>query len=75
MQTNGLFRLSRNPMYLGVFATLTASVLYTMNPVVLAVAALVIVAHHRIVLAEEQHLQAAFGEVCLAYCRRVRRYL
>ena len=75
MQTGGLFRVSRNPMYLGVFATLIASVVYTMNPVVLVVAALVIAAHHRIVLAEEQHLQAAFGEAYLAYCRQVRRYL
>jgi protein-S-isoprenylcysteine O-methyltransferase Ste14 len=75
MQTGGLFRLSRNPMYLGVFSTLTASVIYTMNPVVLVVTALVILAHHRIVLAEEEHLQATFGEVYLAYCRQVRRYL
>jgi protein-S-isoprenylcysteine O-methyltransferase Ste14 len=75
MQTSGLFRVSRNPMYLGVFATLIASVIYTTNPVVLVVGALVIVAHHHIVLAEEQHLQAAFGETYLAYCRQVRRYL
>jgi protein-S-isoprenylcysteine O-methyltransferase Ste14 len=75
MQTGGLFRLSRNPMYLGVFSTLIAAVLHTMNPVVLTVAALVFVAHHRIVLAEEHHLQATFGEAYLAYCRRVRRYL
>ena len=75
MQTGGLFRISRNPMYLGVFATLIASVLYTMNPALLVVGALIIAAHHRIVLAEEQHLQAAFGATYLAYCRQVRRYL
>jgi protein-S-isoprenylcysteine O-methyltransferase Ste14 len=75
MQTGGLFRVSRNPMYLGVFSTLIAAVVYTTNPVVLAVAALVILAHHRIVLAEEQHLEATFGEAYVAYCRRVRRYL
>ncbi len=75
MQTGGLFRLSRNSMYLGVFMTLAASALYTLNPLVLVVAALIIAVHHRIVLAEEQHLQASFGEAYVAYCRRVRRYL
>ena len=29
----------------------------------------------RIVLAEEQHLQKAFGREYADYCRRVRRYL
>ena len=75
MQTAGLFRISRNPMYLGVFATLIASVLYTMNPVVLLVGVAVTAVHHRIVLAEEEHLRHTFGEAYLAYCRRVRRYL
>jgi protein-S-isoprenylcysteine O-methyltransferase Ste14 len=75
MRTGGLFRFSRNPMYLGVFATLIAASLYTMNPVLVLVAAFVIAVHHRIVLAEEQHLQASFGDSYLAYCRQVRRYL
>jgi protein-S-isoprenylcysteine O-methyltransferase Ste14 len=75
MRTAGLFRLSRNPMYLGVFATLIGSALYTMNPVVLLAGALIIAVHHRIVLAEEQHLEVTFGQAYLAYCRQVRRYL
>ncbi len=72
---DGLFRLSRNPMYLGVGLTLLASVLYTRNPAVLAIAVVVAAIHHRIVLAEERHLRTAFGEPYEAYCRRVRRYL
>jgi protein-S-isoprenylcysteine O-methyltransferase Ste14 len=35
----------------------------------------VVAVHHRIILAEEQHLQKAFGEEYANYCRRVRRYL
>ncbi|RPI20769.1 MAG: hypothetical protein EHM61_26340, partial [Acidobacteria bacterium] len=31
----GLFRWSRNPMYVGVYATLIASALYTANPILL----------------------------------------
>ena len=75
LRVNGLFRFSRNPMYLGVYATLLAAVLYTLNPAVLLVAAFVIAVHHRIVLAEEEHLREAFGEEYSDYCRLVRRYL
>jgi protein-S-isoprenylcysteine O-methyltransferase Ste14 len=75
LRLNGLFRFSRNPMYLGVYATLAASVLYTLNPVVLAVGVFVVVVHHRIVLAEERFLASTFGSDFTAYCRRVRRYL
>jgi protein-S-isoprenylcysteine O-methyltransferase Ste14 len=75
LRVNGLFRLSRNPMYLGVYATLIAAVLYTLNPVVLLVAAYVIAVHHRIILAEEAHLRGVFGEEYAGYCRRVGRYL
>jgi protein-S-isoprenylcysteine O-methyltransferase Ste14 len=75
LSVNGLFRLSRNPMYLGVYTTLAASVFYTLNPIVVAVAAFVVVVHHRIVLAEERYLTNAFGSSYTDYCRRVRRYL
>ncbi len=75
LRMGGLFRVSRNPMYLGVYATLLAAVLRTLNPVLLLLCAFVVVTHHRIVLAEEEHLRSAFGEEYLAYCRRVRRYL
>ena len=75
LKTGGLFQFSRNPMYLGVYATLFASVLYTLNPILFLVAAFIIVVHHKIVLAEEEHLRKTFGEEYVEYCRRVRRYL
>jgi protein-S-isoprenylcysteine O-methyltransferase Ste14 len=75
LQVNGLFRFSRNPMYLGVYSTLLASVSYTLNPLLLLVAIFVVVVHHRIVLAEEHYLRSAFGDEYVSYCRRVRRYL
>jgi protein-S-isoprenylcysteine O-methyltransferase Ste14 len=74
MQT-GLYRFSRNPMYVGVYATLGATILRTLNPVLLLVAAYVIAVHHRIVLAEEAHLRSVFGDEYRTYCSRVRRYL
>ena len=75
LRINGLFRLSRNPMYLGVYATLLALVSYTLNPILLLVGIFVVAAHLRIVLAEEQHLRKVFGQEYVDYCSRVRRYL
>lgn len=75
LRTDGLFTLSRNPMYLGVYATLVGAVIYTMNPFILAVAVFIVVTHHRIVLAEERFLRGAFGESYARYSSRVPRYL
>jgi protein-S-isoprenylcysteine O-methyltransferase Ste14 len=58
-----------------VYATLLAPVFYTLNPIVLGIGAFIIAVHHRIVLAEEQHLQKVFGPEYAEYCRRVRRYV
>ena len=75
LRVDGLFRVSRNPMYLGVYSTLPASVLHTLNPVLLLCGAFIVAVHHRIVLAEETYLRTAFGREYEEYCRRVRRYL
>jgi protein-S-isoprenylcysteine O-methyltransferase Ste14 len=75
LHVGGLFRFSRNPMYLGVYSTLLAAVLYTCNPILLLVGIFVVVVHHKIVLAEEQYLRNTFGEKYATYCRRVRRYI
>jgi protein-S-isoprenylcysteine O-methyltransferase Ste14 len=75
LRVNGIFRYSRNPMYLGMYATLLAPALYTLNPIVFLVGAGVVAVHHRIVLAEEACLRKTFGEEYTDYCRRVRRYL
>jgi protein-S-isoprenylcysteine O-methyltransferase Ste14 len=75
LRVEGLYRFSRNPMYLGVYATALASVLYTLNPVVLVLGVLVIAVHHKIVLAEEEHMQEVFGREYGEYSHRVRRYI
>lgn len=75
LKQDGLFRFSRNPMYVGVYATLLAAVLRTLNPILLLVALYVIVVHHKIVLAEEAHLRGVFGDDYRVYCDRVRRYV
>lgn len=72
---SGLFCISRNPMYLGVFSTLLGAVLYTLNLILLLIAIYIIAVHHKIVLAEEAFLRQAFGQEYADYCGRVRRYL
>jgi protein-S-isoprenylcysteine O-methyltransferase Ste14 len=75
LKVEGLFRLSRNPMYVGMYATIVASALYTLNPVVIVLGSFVIVIHHSIVLSEEKHMQKVFGQEYLDYRNRVRRYI
>lgn len=75
LEYDGIFRHSRNPMYLGIYATLLSACLYTLNPIVLVAGAFIVAIHHRIVLSEETHLRAVFGVAYEAYCQRVRRYL
>jgi protein-S-isoprenylcysteine O-methyltransferase Ste14 len=75
LRVGGVYRFSRNPMYLGVYATVLAPALYSLNPLVILLTAFVIIVHHKIVLAEEEHMQKVFGQEYVDYCRRVRRYL
>lgn len=75
LRVDGIYRFSRNPMYVGVYATVIASVLYTSNPVVFLLGIFVIAVHHKIVLAEEEHMRRVFGKDYMDYCSRVRRYL
>ena len=75
LKVEGLFTLSRNPMYVGMYATMVASALYTLNPAVILLGAFVIAIHHSIVLAEEEHMQKVFGQEYLVYRNRVRRYI
>jgi protein-S-isoprenylcysteine O-methyltransferase Ste14 len=72
---DGIFGRSRNPMYVGVHATLLASACYTLNPVVLLLVVFAIAVHHRIVVAEELFLLKTFGREYEDYRGRVRRYL
>ena len=75
LKVAGLYKFSRHPMYLGVYATVLASALYTMNPVFLFLAIAVIMIHRKIIIAEEWYLLKVFGKEYKNYCSRVRRYL
>ena len=75
LRTAGVYRFSRNPMYLGFYLVTLASLVSVPNPVSIGCGLLGIYVHHRIVLAEERFLQRKHGASYEAYRRRVRRYI
>lgn len=72
----GLYRYTRNPMYVGVLGVILAQVLLLREPLLLVYAALVATAFHLfIVLYEEPHLTETFGASYADYCGQVNRWL
>ena len=74
LKTNGLYSFSRNPMYVAVYFLIFGAILYTVNPIVLLLGILLVILHHKIILAEEVFLELRFGEEYRIYKRIVRRY-
>lgn len=72
----GLYKWSRNPMYVAVAVVLTGWNVWYASPVLGAYAVAVVVAFHlRVVLYEEPRLASQFGEEWANYKRRVRRWV
>lgn len=74
--TNGPFRISRNPIYLG-FALLQVGIALCLNNLwILLLLGINVVLLNRLVIArEERYLKAAFGKVYHDYSSRVRRWI
>jgi|SRR5438874_4493523 len=72
----GLYRFSRNPMYLG-FGLWTLGIAILMNSVwmLLAVPIGLILTDRIVIAREERYLERKFGEEYLSYKRRVRRWI
>lgn len=75
LQTNGIYAVSRNPMYLGLFLLSVASNLFAPSFLNMVTAMLGICVHHFIILHEEQFLAQNFQNRWYAYRTKVRRYL
>ncbi|MEM6640497.1 MAG: isoprenylcysteine carboxylmethyltransferase family protein [Pseudomonadota bacterium] len=74
--TSGVFRLSRNPMYLGMLLVLTGWALWlgqALNAVLLVLFVWVITEFQ--IKPEERALTARFGDAFTRYCQRVRRWI
>lgn len=72
----GIYRYSRNPMYVGFLLLLTALTCYLMSAAALALLPLFVWYMNRFQIApEERHLLQKFGADYQAYCDKVRRWL
>ncbi|MCF8365091.1 MAG: isoprenylcysteine carboxylmethyltransferase family protein [Bacteroidales bacterium] len=74
LQTRGIYSLSRNPMYFGLFLLALASNLYMPNPFNLLATIIGILVHHQIIKHEEAFLEKQFGKLWIEYKSNVRRY-
>jgi protein-S-isoprenylcysteine O-methyltransferase Ste14 len=75
LKTHGVYRLSRNPMYLGAFLMCAGSCLFAIHLVNFVLFTITIGVHHSIVKKEEQFLEKRFGQRWLEYKKRVPRYV
>jgi protein-S-isoprenylcysteine O-methyltransferase Ste14 len=74
--TGGIYRLSRNPIYLGDVLILSGLLLRWEAVIALPlVPAFIWVLRLRFIEPEETRLRAAFGSEFDAYCRRTRRWI
>jgi len=75
LQTTGIYRFSRNPMYLGVMLLALASTILVPNLLSVIFAVIGITLHHQIILKEEKFLRKTFGNQYQDYSAKTRRYL
>ncbi len=74
--THGVYRLTRNPMYVGLLCYLTAWAVFLATPWALAGPCLFVVTMNRFQIApEERVMREKFGKEFEEYATRVRRWL
>ena len=73
---SGVYKLTRNPMYLGFLMLLLAWAIYLSNAFALLFVPMFLVYMNRFQIEpEERALTSRFGQEFVAYTRRVRRWL
>ena len=75
LNTQGLFALSRHPMYLAYFVFFLGMAMLTRLLVLIIFLAIFQLSAHFIILAEERECFIKFGAAYQAYQKRVRMYL
>lgn len=71
----GLYRISRNPMYIGYFLYFLGCAIMTRSLILLATVIVFQISAHWIIRSEERWCIREFGEKYEAYMKKVRRYL
>ena len=75
LNTNGLYRFSRNPMYVSYFFCFVGMALLTQSAVLLCMVFIFQVSAHWIIRAEERECIKKFGISYEQYMKKTRRYL
>lgn len=74
--SSGIYRFTRNPMYLGMLLTLLGWAVYLANPMALLLVPLFVLYIHRFqIKPEERVLSSLFGAPYAEYTDRVRRWI
>ena len=74
--TTGVYRFTRNPMYLGMaLVLLGCAVVVGAATALLVPVVFVVIIQYRFILPEEQMLRELFPEDFPVYCQRVRRWI
>lgn len=75
LKTYGLYKYSRNPMYLGFNLITISTMIYTLNIAIALLGIYSIIVYHLIIKGEESYLTNRFGEEYQIYTNKVRRYI
>ena len=75
LRTGGIYRLSRNPMYVSYFLCFAGMALLVRSAALAGIVLVFQLSAHWIILAEERWCLETFGAAYQHYARRVRRYL
>lgn len=75
LNTNGVYKISRNPMYVGYFLYYLGCAAFTRSVLLLVALAVFQISAHWIILSEERWCIEKFGSDYTSYMKRVRRYL
>ncbi len=72
---NGIYRVSRNPMYVAYFIYFLGCILLTQSFILLTILIVFQISAHWIILSEERWCVKKFGEEYINYMNKVRRYI
>ena len=75
LNTDGIYRFSRNPMYVSYFVCFLGIALLTSSTLLFGIIVLFQISGHFIILSEERWCREKFGAAYEEYYLRVRRYI
>jgi protein-S-isoprenylcysteine O-methyltransferase Ste14 len=75
INTNGLYKYSRNPIYVAFFVFLLGCALITQSLILFALSVIYQISVHWVIKSEERWCLSEFGDEYARYMKNVRRYL